>query len=67
MQAVSFYHRLGSINNRLCQITFLKLFNFHCRSAGFFTKNTNIVTFLWVGEPTPGSDLPTEKVTLTTP
>ncbi|WP_286203771.1 hypothetical protein, partial [Escherichia coli] len=27
----------------------------------------NIVTFLWVGEPTPGSDLPTEKVTLTTP
>ncbi|EIO78140.1 hypothetical protein ECTW09098_2370, partial [Escherichia coli TW09098] len=33
----------------------------------FFLKIPNIVTFLWVGEPTPGSDLPTEKVTLTTP
>ncbi|EIO29960.1 hypothetical protein ECFRIK523_2399, partial [Escherichia coli FRIK523] len=33
----------------------------------FLPKIPNIVTFLWVGEPTPGSDLPTEKVTLTTP
>ncbi|ETD58360.1 hypothetical protein Q459_07425, partial [Escherichia coli ATCC BAA-2215] len=32
----------------------------------FFLKIPNIVTFLWVGEPTPGSDLPTEKATLTT-